>query len=98
MLEPAARKTVVVRYSVRLEASRANFSCVELDHQPFTDPKREKSGRAPDPPPRATYKSVIWEEQTGLRVLCIAQKAHHDTGSIAMTVILSLSGNSQSAR
>ena len=69
MLEPAARQTVVVRYYVRLEASRANFSCVELDHQPITNPKSEKSGQAPDPLPRAKIKSAIMKEQTIASIL-----------------------------
>jgi hypothetical protein len=69
VLERPARHTIELRCFVRFEASCADFSFVELDDQPFTNPTSEKSGRAPDPPPRAKYKSVIFEQQTISSVL-----------------------------
>ena len=69
MLERAASHTIRVSCSVRFEASHEKFAFVELDDQPFTNPERFPSGRAPDPLPRAEVKSAIMKEQTIASIL-----------------------------
>ena len=69
MVERAASHSIGRCYSVRFEASRAKVSFVELDDQPFTNSKSEKSGRAPDTLPRAKLKSAIMKEQTIASIL-----------------------------